>query len=282
MPPAEQELLLRAIRSQPDDDTTRLAYADWLDENGDAARAEFVRVQCRLAALGHGPMWPYAGHADAEQLAYGLKGEAVALARRQAELWEENRDEWLGELPPLPGSFVLFHRGFAAAVVVEHPGGLVRGGERLFASSPVTRVVFRDCRPEAVEVCVRRVWFGEVRSLAVVWGAAGGDGNHVAQILAECGHLARLRDLSLFNARLTNPGAHEISAAPFARQLVKLDLAGNRVRDSGALSVANALDADRFAVFDLSGNPLTDSLRANLRRRFGDRVCVEGVEEAEK
>jgi uncharacterized protein (TIGR02996 family) len=278
MPPAEQEQLLGAIRAQPDDDTARLAYADWLDENGDAERAEFVRVQCRLAALGHGPLWP---HGDSEQLAYGVTGEAVALVRRQAALWEENRGAWLGELPSLPGSVVMFHRGFAAAVVVEHPGGLVRNGERLLASAPVTRVVFRGCLPEAIEVCVGRLWFGEVRSLAVGWAASGGNGNHVAQILAECGHLTRLQDLSLFNATLTNPGAHEISAAPFVKQLAKLDLAGNRVRDSGALSVANALDADRLVVFDLSGNPLTDSLRANLRRRFGDRVCVEGGEGAE-
>jgi uncharacterized protein (TIGR02996 family) len=27
-----------------------LAYADWLTEHGDIERAEFLRVQCRLAA----------------------------------------------------------------------------------------------------------------------------------------------------------------------------------------------------------------------------------------
>ena len=47
--------LLRAIEDAPDDDTPRLAYADWLDEGGDAsvrrlsaaarlARAEFIRA----------------------------------------------------------------------------------------------------------------------------------------------------------------------------------------------------------------------------------------------
>src|SRR5262249_40249471 len=39
---------LDTIRSVPDDDTARLVYADFLEENGspaDAARAEFVRVQ---------------------------------------------------------------------------------------------------------------------------------------------------------------------------------------------------------------------------------------------
>src|SRR5262245_8993000 len=56
----EQAALLAAIAANPDDDTPRLVYADWLDEHrpdrvpsaaaGPSARAEFLRVQCRLAA----------------------------------------------------------------------------------------------------------------------------------------------------------------------------------------------------------------------------------------
>jgi uncharacterized protein (TIGR02996 family) len=45
----ERESLLAAIIAQPDEDTVRLAFADWLDEHGEHARAEFVRVQCELA-----------------------------------------------------------------------------------------------------------------------------------------------------------------------------------------------------------------------------------------
>jgi hypothetical protein len=109
----------------------------------------------------------------------------------------------------------------------------------------------------------------------------GDGGNRVAEMLAECRHLVRLRELSLFDAKLTNGGAHAIGVAPFTRQLVKLDLAGNRVGDAGALSVARGVDPERLVVLDLSGNPLTHSCRLHLRRKFGDRVCVEGGEEAE-
>src|SRR5919205_623303 len=42
---------LRAVADHPDEDGPRLVLADWLDERGDAARAEFVRVQCAAAAL---------------------------------------------------------------------------------------------------------------------------------------------------------------------------------------------------------------------------------------
>lgn len=37
--------LLRAILMNPKCDTTRLVYADWLQDNGDPDRAEFIRIQ---------------------------------------------------------------------------------------------------------------------------------------------------------------------------------------------------------------------------------------------
>ena len=46
----DADALLAAILADPDDDTPRLAYADWLGESGDADRAEFIRLQCAIAA----------------------------------------------------------------------------------------------------------------------------------------------------------------------------------------------------------------------------------------
>lgn len=40
-----ERALLDAIIAKPADDTVRLVYADWLDENGQPARGEFIRVQ---------------------------------------------------------------------------------------------------------------------------------------------------------------------------------------------------------------------------------------------
>ncbi len=47
----DRESFVAAIAANPDDDTPRLAFADWLEENGDAARAGFVRDQVRLARM---------------------------------------------------------------------------------------------------------------------------------------------------------------------------------------------------------------------------------------
>lgn len=45
---SDEEAFLRAIAANPDDDTPRLVYADWLDDSGRPEQAEFVRVSVEL------------------------------------------------------------------------------------------------------------------------------------------------------------------------------------------------------------------------------------------
>lgn len=46
----DREALLKAIQADPEDDTARLVYSDWLEENSatdqDAARVEWIRMTC--------------------------------------------------------------------------------------------------------------------------------------------------------------------------------------------------------------------------------------------
>jgi uncharacterized protein (TIGR02996 family) len=46
----DEQGFLNALTASPGDDTTRLVYADWLDERGDA-RGEYLRIDCKLADL---------------------------------------------------------------------------------------------------------------------------------------------------------------------------------------------------------------------------------------
>src|SRR4051812_17110474 len=81
MRPDEQgQALFEAIRESPDDDAPRLIYADWLDDQGESDRAEFVRVQCEQSRLDPG---------DERRL---------ELAPRASRLLDANRDAWLGPL----------------------------------------------------------------------------------------------------------------------------------------------------------------------------------------
>src|SRR5437867_3261497 len=45
-----EQSFLDAVCEAPGDDVPRLVFADWLEDNGQPERAEFIRLQCRLAA----------------------------------------------------------------------------------------------------------------------------------------------------------------------------------------------------------------------------------------
>jgi uncharacterized protein (TIGR02996 family) len=47
----QDEAFLQAMVEAPEDETPRLIYADWLEEQGDPDRAEFIRLQAQLAAM---------------------------------------------------------------------------------------------------------------------------------------------------------------------------------------------------------------------------------------
>jgi uncharacterized protein (TIGR02996 family) len=54
----DHDALVAAICNEPDEDTPRLALADWLDENDEPERASFIRAQIELART---PSWePFA------------------------------------------------------------------------------------------------------------------------------------------------------------------------------------------------------------------------------
>src|SRR5262245_65195916 len=84
---SQQDSLLEAIRADPADDGVRLVYADWLEENGDPARAEFIRVQLERARL---PGWDR---------------RAVVLGWRERELLDDHGHRWVAEAPERPGAF---------------------------------------------------------------------------------------------------------------------------------------------------------------------------------
>ena len=77
----DEQGFLAAIREAPDDDTPRLIYADWLDDHGDADRAEFIRVQCEAERLGE------------------FDPRRPELEERANELLAAHEKNWLGPLP---------------------------------------------------------------------------------------------------------------------------------------------------------------------------------------
>src|SRR5262245_33112305 len=91
--------LLDAAKHSPEDDAPRLVLADWLEENGERERAEFVRCQLSLA-----PRTSDLAHAERQR-----------LRRRAAELLECNGGCWLGSLWRFWMAPACWHRGLLSA-----------------------------------------------------------------------------------------------------------------------------------------------------------------------
>jgi uncharacterized protein (TIGR02996 family) len=70
---------LRAMQ-EDEDDTSRLIFADWLDEHGQPERAEFIRIQCELAR------WVPDLH------------RRTQLQQREQDLLARHGDAWIGPL----------------------------------------------------------------------------------------------------------------------------------------------------------------------------------------
>lgn len=134
-------LLLAAILANPADDTVRLAYADWLDENDEAARAEFIRGQIHCYRV-HGP---------------GLYGKGLLNDRERELLYSEpfsphitvpgltlsvadGRFSWV--TPEGTGIACEAERGFVESVTCTAADWLSHS-DAIRREHPVTRVVLK-------------------------------------------------------------------------------------------------------------------------------------------
>ena len=90
----QEKALFQAILNSPDDDTPRLTYADWLDENGDKAHAKFIRALCLLE---------YASISEDER----------ARLDRKTSKWIKNDSwKWIEKIRARVAYSCSFHRGF--------------------------------------------------------------------------------------------------------------------------------------------------------------------------
>ena len=132
-----------------DDDTPRLAYADWLTENGQDDRAEFIRVQIERARR---PTW------DAAQ---------VRLRLREQELLRLHGEQWLAELPAIEGAkWEGFRRGIVAEVSFASFEAMRANAHACRAVAPVEAVTVRWPRKREADLTDRYQALQEYRRYA--------------------------------------------------------------------------------------------------------------------
>jgi uncharacterized protein (TIGR02996 family) len=146
-----ERALLAAIIASPDDDTVRLVYADFLQENEDHTRSEFIRLQIELAQ--------------------GVKKLARRreLERRQRGLLARHKSQWIAPLKSAlgPGRWQgwNFRRGFVDCF--ELPGKTaVSRGRKLAAITPVRELTVSPATDAQVVALCKQPWLANLTHLS--------------------------------------------------------------------------------------------------------------------
>jgi uncharacterized protein (TIGR02996 family) len=283
-----RDALIAAILANPDEDTPRLMYADWLDEHGDAPRAEFIRVQCALAR-------EFEAEADLpdnfgtsfahDNNVWGMRwrphdtAERLALLRREAELLTAHALEWQKGLPRYADRWqtVKLRRGFVGKVCV--PLGLfIKSPAELWRHHPVDSLALFNYDG------VARLKIPKCRPLAAVRELLPAGGNITADIIApiaDCPHLSGLRSLNFHGLRVADAAVQELARSPHLKP-VTLELSCDGMGESEFAALMNGPFAARLRRLKVRATgtrgahvvadaPLTELRRLELQRsNYGD------------
>lgn len=232
---------LGTIIDRPHDDIPRLVFADRLDDTGDpvhVARAEFIRVQCRIAA--------------ADRVA----PEVRPLRTREKELLTRFGRAWLKldrlgtwvdpEMLDAPKFSGRYRRGFIDTIRFHTPSAFLDAAETVFERTPLTGVILRSAfsdPPIAAETADLRTlldtsWFRRIRFLGIDddFGPP-----HLAVLLAS-ENTRNLRGLSLagWDCHVVGPAWEPIARSDTLRELRSLDLRGCELHEPGLRALVRA------------------------------------------
>ena len=257
--PGEQAALLAAIVAEPGDDTPRLVYADWLQENGDEPQAQYIRDSVRLAGLEP----------------YGKEWKALAGRLRETRDWRG--PEWLDGLG-LGRRVAGFERGLPVRVTFEGAEEFFAVADRLFALTPV----------RALEICAysgSRLGRDGVRRLAAMPELARLTDLRLIEHqridpnawreLFRSPHVANLEFLGLSGCDLGAVFVGELADAPPLANLIDLDLSYNSIGVAGARAILSSPHLRRLELLWLESNFVgeedgEDEILEALESRLGD------------
>ncbi|HEY8504968.1 MAG TPA: TIGR02996 domain-containing protein [Gemmataceae bacterium] len=241
---SDREAFLRTICENPADDAPRLVFADWLEEHGEAERAEFIRLQVEKARL------------PADDPRHAL------LHTRDLELRGRFGEAWRRELPRIPG--VSWHhrfwRGFVSGADVAGWRFFRRHADALFAATPVQFLHFTRLMQDQCPELVASPYLGRLLGLNLSGTFIGDEG---VRTLAECPGLAGLQTLEL-RGNLTQPWG----------VAVPRDFRYPMFTGQGGWALVRSRWLKDLEQLDVRFNLLTRAVVQALRERFGDRVLV--------
>jgi uncharacterized protein (TIGR02996 family) len=248
----DHDALLRAIGENPEEDTPRLMYADWLEENGDPDRADFVRNQVELARI---DLNDRARH---------------PLVRKNVRYLTNFVPSWRSLLPRIDNiQWGDFNRGLIEEVQANEEWPVVNHAAEIFAVPGIHILRLRTLSTSSGTLG-RVSQMSRLRALRLV--AAGALAGMLRDLFASP-NLSRLRILDLHGNRADDAVAADIADGRFP-DLTELWLGSNAIGNDGAAALAaTRRHLMQIQLLDLRNNPITDrAARYALRRRFGSAL----------
>jgi uncharacterized protein (TIGR02996 family) len=276
---AEEHAMIAAIIARPEDDTPRLAYADWLDEHCrefPPSRRESARGRAELIRLEVEHTREVVGKGDRQIIS--------ARAKRIDELKNTHYNAWLNELArvaPCAGMSFKCKRGLFEEVCCSVKT-FVSQGVYLFEQTPLASLRLLKLTTRNVASLAKCPHFAKLRTLKI---SVADHLEPIAQLLKDW-PLDHLRGLVLdsSNIDLTTDEWFE-RADPIAARLAektwsagglkRLVLAGAGVGGEGGRALAQSASLAKLETLDLRHNPGLGASRESLRERFGSRVWLD-------
>jgi uncharacterized protein (TIGR02996 family) len=254
---SDRDALLAAVRANPEEDTPRLMFADWLDEQGDeasATRAEFIRLQCELARLDDGsdsqPLFEFlrdrdfvtGPSADWTKIDDGIH-RRIALTMRAEDLFGQHGEAWLPKLKAvewhgrvrsaasrsfLKDASSSFHRGFPHRVAFSDPRKLKKVAPRLRETVPAVTLIADTFTTQFVEQLADAGLLGWLHGLEVQ-----GDCNAGLWALGHRPEAATVRTLTVRHPFGTDV-TETLAESPHWTGLQELDLSDRYVHRDAA------------------------------------------------
>jgi uncharacterized protein (TIGR02996 family) len=275
---ATGQALLAAVCDRPHDDDQRRVYADWLEEHGEADRAEAIRLEVRRRSL---------DEFDPEVWVIN-----TVLQRFRDRHWKT----WQSEFPQLPGVTWLLTGGLTDSVRVDSPHVLREHEDAIFAAAPITTVctffvtiqegdpipgcpeAFADCwhldrlRKLDLNGMTRPETFG-IDQLARLPGLSGlrelrlresAHEDRMLEHLATCPAWPSLESLDLYRGMFGPPGLRALARAPLLASLRSLNLDRCGIGDTGLRELLRSPHLTRLRKLNLDDNGLTSRVMKTL------------------
>ncbi len=242
-PRIENAELLQAVCDEPDADEPRLVYADWLEEHGDAARAEYIRVQIVEAR----PVPDTETDAEVEA--------SLKRMDRRDQLEAAHMKTWVKQLPTLKG--ILWHtdfeRGFASSISAANYTAFRAHAATIFRTAPMNQLGF--LRLGGTKRLAQMPELARIRTLILEEKRLGPED---AAALADSPYVAGLEHLHLSQNRLGDEGAAALARSPYLKNLVSLNLGYNDIGSAGVKALAQSTHLPSLTGLGLAGNEFGD------------------------